>query len=130
MHFQDENIFNILCRFFLMFAYFIYSHGRYNYETGGGITITSLSLATFCQDLNFKCHNLIICYQCYVLPNYHLVCLIDWLIVVFLTWRPVVNSWYISRKRACSTIIEECEDIKETTRICKSTDREHNGNRK
>jgi hypothetical protein len=77
MHFQDENIFNILCRFFLMFAYFIYSHGRYNYETGGGITITSLSLATFCQDLNFKCHNLIICYQCYVLPNYHLVCLID-----------------------------------------------------
>ena len=54
MHFQDENIFNILCRFVLMFAYYIYSHGRYNYQAGSGITITSLSLASFCQYLNFK----------------------------------------------------------------------------
>jgi hypothetical protein len=108
---QDENIFNIVWRFFLLFAYFIYSHGRYNYQTGGGITITSLSLVTFCQDLNFKCHNLITCYQCYVLSNYHLVCLIDWLIVVFLSWRPVVNSWYISRKRTCSTIYKKSVKI-------------------
>jgi hypothetical protein len=107
---QDKNIFNIVCRFFLLFAYFIYFLGRYNYQTGVGITITSLSLATFCQDLHFKCHNIIICYQCYVLSNYHLVCLIDWLLF-FLTWHPVANSLYMFRKITCSTIYKKSVKI-------------------
>ena len=33
---QDENIFNILCKSFLLFAYYIYSHWRYTYQKGGG----------------------------------------------------------------------------------------------
>jgi hypothetical protein len=102
MHFQDENIFNILCRFFLLFAYYIYSHGRYNYQTGGGITITSLSLATFCQDLNFKfiiesSVTNVTCCLTIILFDW----LIDWLLV---SWRTVANSLCIFRKTPCSTI--------------------------
>jgi hypothetical protein len=48
IHIQDENIFNILCRSFLLFAYYIYSHWRSHYQSGGDTTITSLSLATLC----------------------------------------------------------------------------------
>ena len=54
------------------------------------------------KEITFTTCNFAICYKCYVLSNYHLVWLIDWLIVGFLT--PVANSAYIFRKRTCSTI--------------------------
>jgi hypothetical protein len=109
MHIQDENIFNILCRFFLLFAYYIYSHGIYNYQTGSSITITSLSLVTFCQDLNFKfiivssVTNVTSC-----LTSILFDWLIDWLMV---SWRPVANSVYIFRTTTSSTIYKKSVKI-------------------
>ena len=116
MHIQDDNsscIFKtrtcstICAGFISLLAYNLYSQWRSNYKTGGWDYSNQFIPATLCacflSEPKFPII-FFICYKCYVLSNYHLVWLIDWLIVGF--WTPVANSAYIFR-RTCSTIYQK-----------------------